>query len=404
MSLRDRLCQDAFLRRCERIQVGSIRLTTPDGRVHAFDGTRAPEIRADLEVADPSLFWDMLTQGDWGLGWGFVHRKWHAKQPGQFCRLLMLNEEVFRPPVLVGQVLSPAMHRIRRRIEANQSPDEAIRRRTISECYDVGNDFYGWVLGPSMVYTCAIWPRPDATLEEAQENKLRLITEKARIEPHHRVIDLGCGFGTLAGYIQRRTGARVKGIALAQSQIDWAREHHPECEFEYLNYAHLTGLYDRIVSVGMAEHVGRKNLRAFLALVADHLEPGGRFVMHTMQSHDGVLMQSHRKRWTSFASVAMPNGDVPSMADIVRASMATGDLRIIHTEGFGIHYARTGQAWLANTRRHRAEIVDAYSEELYRTYEYSWEMGSAAFESGITLAHVVFEKKPFGAPYTNSIL
>ena len=154
----------------------------------------------------------------------------------------------------------------------------------------------------------------------------------------------------------------------------------------------------------MAEHVGRPNLDRFLRLVSDHLRPGGRFVLHTMQSHDGVLMRSEHERWTSFASVAMPNGDVPSMANLVRSAMKSGDMRIVHTETFGVHYARTGRAWLQNVIRHRDEIVRTYSEELYRTYVYSWSMGSAAFETGITLAHLVFEKKPFGAPLADSIL
>ncbi|NNL66414.1 MAG: class I SAM-dependent methyltransferase [Myxococcales bacterium] len=319
-------------------------------------------------------------------------------------RIFMLNEEVFRPLVRWGQRLSPAMRRVVAKSKRNQSPEEAVRRRTIGQCFDVGNDFFEWMLGPSMAYTCAIWPRPDATLEEAQENKMRIVTEKARIEPHHRVIDLGCGFGTLAGYIHEHTGARVKGITLSRNQYDWAVAHHPECEFEYLNYANLTGTYDRIVSVGMAEHVGRPNMTDFLQLVSDHLEPGGRFVMHTMMSHEGVLMQSSKERWTTFASVAMPNGDVPAMSDVVRAARNTGDMRIIHTEGFGIHYARTTEAWLKNVIDHRDRIVAHYSEELQRVYVYSWSMGTAAFETGMTLSHIVFEKKPFGSSYRDSIL
>ena len=232
---------------------------------------------------------------------------------------------------------------------------------------------------------------------------MRIVTEKARIEPHHRVIDLGCGWGTLCNYIQKSTGATVKGVALAKEQIAWAKEHFPNCEFEYLNYDRITGEYDRIVSVGMTEHVGRENLVEYLRLVSDHLKPGGRFVLHTMQSHDGILMQSNSERWTSFGSVLMPNGDVPSMADIVRATLRTGSLRIVHTETFGIHYSRTGREWLNNVVRHRDQIVAAYSEELYRTYVYAWCLGSATMETGMTLVQIVFEKQPYGAPYTHSM-
>jgi cyclopropane-fatty-acyl-phospholipid synthase len=403
MRLRDALAEWMFVRLCSRIRVGHLELTTPDGRTLGF-GPEDSEIRAELRVLDRALYAQILTQGDWGLGWGFVEKRWESDEPRNVPLVFMLNEDVFRPTIRWLERLSPAMRLVVHRNVADQSRLEAVRRRTISQCYDVGNDFFQWVLGPSMVYTVAIWPRPDATLEEAQEHKMHLVTRKSRIEAHHHVLDLGCGWGTLADYIQRTTGAKVKGITLSREQVKWAREHHPGCEFEYLNYDDLEGVYDRIVCVGLVEHVGRENLDAFFQLVCDHLKPGGRFFLHTMQSHDGLLMASKTERWTSFASVAMPNGDVPSMTNLVKSSLRTGQLRILHTETFGIHYARTGLAWRQNTMRHRDEIVARYSEELYRSYVYSWSMGSAAFETGLTLAHLVFEKQPFGAPLTNAML
>jgi len=406
MSIAALLARTAFLRLCARLDIGSLRVVLPDGAVHAFEGRseRGKETHGEIRVKDDRLFAEVLSQGDWGLGWGYVFGRWDSPSPYHVCLVLMLNEHVFRPYVRWVKRFSPYMRRVESTSHADQSRMEEVRRRTISQCYDVGNDFFSWMLGPSMIYTCAIWPRAEATLEEAQENKLRIVTEKARIEPHHSVLDLGCGWGTLCGYIQQHTGARVKGIALAKEQIAWAKAHHPACEFEYRNVDRLEGEYDRIVCVGLAEHVGRPNLADFLRLVSDHLAPGGRFVLHTMQSHDGVLMQSRSARWTSFASVTMPNGDVPSIADLVRATLRTGTMRIVHTETFGMHYARTGQAWLRNVIDHRDQIVAAYSEHFYRTYVYSFSMGSAAFETGMTLAHLVFEKQPFGAPHTYSLL
>jgi cyclopropane-fatty-acyl-phospholipid synthase len=403
MTLVDRLSERLFLWLCSRIRVGGLAITTPAGQRHFF-GSEASPIQADLRIADPSLYRELLTQGDWGLGWGYVFQKWESDDPYRVPLVFMLNERLFRSTLHAAARLSPTVRFIVRRSNANQDPQETVRRRTIGQCYDVGNEFYERMLGPSMVYTCAIWPKPDATLEEAQENKLRIVTEKAQIESHHTVLDMGCGFGSLCEYIRKHTGAMVKGITLSRQQVEWARTHYPACEFEYVNYDDISGVYDRIVSVGMGEHVGRANYNAFLQLVSDHLAPGGRFVMHTMCSHDDVLMLSSTERYTSFASVVMPNGDVPSMENIVRASLATGDMRVVHTETFGIHYARTGEAWKQNCIKHKDWMIQNYSEEFYRTYLYSWQMGKAAFETGITLAHVVFEKKPFGSPYTDSIL
>ena len=403
MTLRNRASEKLFLFLCSRIRVGGLSLTTPAGRRHFFGSERSP-VQAEMRILDEAIYSEVLTQGDWGLGWGYVFKRWRSDDPYRVPLVFMLNERALRPYLKLGMRLSPAMRWIMQRGRANQDPWEPVRRRTIGQCYDVGNEFFERMLGPSMVYTCAVWPRPDATLEEAQENKLQIITEKAQIDSHHRVLDLGCGFGTLCEYIRKKTGAPVKGITLSRRQVEWAREHYPACEFEYLNYDNLEGIYDRIVSVGMSEHVGRANYDAFLQLVSDHMAPGGRFVMHTMCGYDGVLMMSGTERYTSFASVVMPNGDVPSISDVIRAALRTGDMRVVHTETFGIHYARTSQAWKENCIKHRDWIIEHYSEEFYRTYMYSWYMGSAAFETGMTLAHVVFEKKPFGAPYTHSIL
>ncbi len=154
----------------------------------------------------------------------------------------------------------------------------------------------------------------------------------------------------------------------------------------------------------MGEHVGRQNFGSFLQQISRLLKPGGRFVCHMMSCYDGLLMYSEDKRWTSFASVTMPNGDVSSMTVVAKAALATGDLRIVHTETYGLHYARTGEEWLKNIRRHREQIIRAYSEEFFRVYEYSWLMGAAAFETGMTLLHVVFEKRPYGSDYRESIL
>ena len=120
-------------------------------------------------------------------------------------------------------------------------------------------------------------------------------------------------------------------------------------------------------------------------------------MLDTMLSYEGLLMESAKKRWVSFASVLMPNADVPSMTDITSAAMKTSDLRIVHTETFGLHYARTCDEWQRNLVRNEKWIRDAYSDQHLRVYEYSWALARAALETGMTHVQVVLERAPYGS-------
>jgi cyclopropane-fatty-acyl-phospholipid synthase len=260
------------------------------------------------------------------------------------------------------------------------------------------------MLGPSMNYSCAIWPRADATLEEAQEYKMQLVARKAKIEKGQRVLEIGCGWGTLADYISRTTGGRVKAIALCHEQVDYCRRKYPHLDFEYRDYREIEGTYDSIVSVGMAEHVGRFYMDEYMRIVGEHLRQGGRFVLHTMIYHGvDLFMSGGARKHLNFSSVLMPNADSPTPSQVVKSALRSGALRLLHYETFGIHYTRTAQEWLKNLKAHKAEILGRYPEKLFRSHEYSWYMGGAAMETGTSLVQMVFEKNPYGDPLKLSV-
>ena len=133
-----------FFQLCSKIRHGSLTVTTPncEPRIFESNSPHTSHLHAEIDVVDESLFGDILTQGDWGLGWGYVFEKWHAKNPYLVPLLFMLNEPVFRPYLRNFQRISPAMRLVIRRGDEDQGREERIRRRTVSECYDVGNDFF----------------------------------------------------------------------------------------------------------------------------------------------------------------------------------------------------------------------------------------------------------------------
>jgi len=394
-----------FFRLLRRIAVGSLTVRfAGSGGEFAF-GVQGAEPHGIMDVYDDSVFAEALTQGEFALGMGYVNGKWDSPSAYHVLLVFLLNEERFRRPVSLLSKLDVRARILRRSIERRTRNTIENCRREIGVTYDIGNAFYEMMLGPSMTYTCAIWPRPDATLEEAQEHKMRLVCEKAMIRGGHRVLDIGCGWGSLCRYIHETTGAQVKGIALSREQIAWCRDRHPHLEFEYLDYREIDGVYDSIVSVGMAEHVGALYWDAFMGKVRDHLKDGGRFVLHTMVYHGNDIFKAGGKaKYMNFSSVLMPNADAPTPSMIVRAAMRTGSLRLVHYETFGVHYTRTAQAWLENMQRNRDGMLASFPEKLYRAHEYSWHMGGACMETGTSLLQAVFEKKPYGSCVRESIL
>ncbi|TAL35212.1 MAG: class I SAM-dependent methyltransferase [Spirochaetes bacterium] len=371
------------------------------GKRYEF-GDPAKEPSGMMNITDDSLIYEILTQGEFALGMGYVNGKW--KSPSMYLVLLvfMLNEERFRRLNARFSRIDIRARLLRKRIRRRTQNTLENCRREVGVTYGIGNDFYEMMLGPSMNYSCAIWPRPDATLEEAQEYKMRLITRKAKIEKKNSVLEIGCGWGTLTNFISSTTGARVKGIALCDEQIRYCKEKYPQLDFEYLDYREIKGTYDSIVSVGMAEHVGRPYMDSFIKIVADHLREGGRFVLHTMIYHGvDLFMSGGTEKHLNFSSVLMPNADSPTPSQVVKSALRSGLLRLLHYDTFGIHYTRTAQEWLKNMQKNRNEILKRYPEKLYRSHEYSWQMGGAAMETGTSLAQMVFEKMPYGSPLSD---
>jgi cyclopropane-fatty-acyl-phospholipid synthase len=377
---------------------------TSEGRSFEF-GDPGAEPCGIMNITDSGLVHEIVTQGEFALGMGYVNGKWDSPSLYHVVLVFMLNEERIGKFTRMLSAFDLKAKMLKSRFDRRMRNTIENCRKEVGVTYGIGNDFYELMLGPSMNYSCAIWPRADASLEEAQEHKMGLVARKARISRGQSVLEIGCGWGTLSDYIHRSTGARVKGIALCREQIEYARQKYPHLDFEYRDYREIDGAYDSIVSVGMAEHVGRPYMDAFMSKVGSLLKLGGRFVLHTMIYHGvDLFMARGAEKHLNFSSVLMPNADAPTPSQIVKSALGTGALRLLHSETFGIHYTRTAQEWLKNLHRHREELLKRYPEKLYRSHEYSWHMGGAAMETGASLVQMVFEKKPFGSPIRDTVV
>ncbi|GAA1577150.1 cyclopropane-fatty-acyl-phospholipid synthase family protein [Streptomyces globosus] len=234
-------------------------------------------------------------------------------------------------------------------------------RRAVSHHYDVGNEFYAHVLGPSMVYSCAYWS-PGATLEQAQYDKLDLVCRKLGLEPGMRVLDVGCGWGALALHAARSYGVRVTGVTLSAEQAGHARKRVAEegladrVEIRVQDYRDVgDGPYDAISSIGMAEHVGAARYREYARSLYALLRPGGRLLNHQIARRPEADERAYRVDAFIDAYV-FPDGELSPLGTTV-GELERAGFEVRDVEALREHYALTLRAWVARLEEHWEEAA-----------------------------------------------
>jgi len=258
--------------------------------------------------------------------------------------------------------------------------------------YDVSNTFYECVLGPSMTYTCAVFPREDATLEEAQHEKYDLVARKLGLEAGQRLLDIGCGWGGMVRHAAREYGVRALGVTLSREQATWAQEKIKEegldhlAEVRHLDYRAVeeTG-FDAISSIGLTEHIGVKNYPAYFGWLRDHLRPQGRLLNH-------CITRPHN-RWQETGKFldryVFPDGELIGSGRIIAEAQNAG-LEVQHEENFRVHYAKTLAGWCHNLQEHWDECVAEVGEGTARVWGLYMAGSRIGFERNeIQLHHVL---------------
>jgi len=244
---------------------------------------------------------------------------------------------------------------------------------TIAHHYDVGNAFYRLWLDPEMVYSCAYFLRQDESLAEAQQNKLDYICRKLRLSPGQTLLDIGCGWGALAIWAARHYGVRVHGITLSEAQYHFACRRVEEeglsdqVIIELCDYRDLPQdvQYDRVVSVGMFEHIGIKNFPTYFSLVKRVLKPGGLFLNHGISNEAGW----RRTQLTRFINrYIFPDGELTSISRVSQAMEGAG-FEVVDIEGLRRHYALTLRHWVKALVEKKEQVANLSSEESYRLWK-----------------------------------
>lgn len=344
----------------------------------AINGNRA----CDIKVHNPALFKRILQEGSLGFGESYMDGWWDCERLDVlFTRILQAGVDE-RLPKNLSDIARIAYARLFNR----QSRKRAWQ--VGKEHYDIGNDLFRAMLDPYMQYSCGYWKDAD-TLEQAQQAKLKMICEKLQLKPGMSLLDIGCGWGGLAQYAAENYGVSVYGVTISAEQQKLAQERCQglDVEIQLQDYRDLDRQFDRIVSVGMFEHVGPKNYDTYFRVAAHNLKPDGLFLLHTIGANQTNL---HVDAWID--KYIFPNGCLPSVRHISEASEGRFVMEDWHN--IGADYDRTLMAWYENFKRAWPQLAEEYSERFERMFTYYLNACAGAFRArDIQLWQVLFSPK-----------
>lgn len=357
---------------------GSLRLALPGGEVLRFGPGGQPA--ASVRVRSNRAFRRVLLDGETGAGAAYAAGDWSADDLVAVIRLMIANRHTVGPgswPVRflarLGSVLRP--NSVRR------------ARRNIRLHYDLGNDFFSEWLDPSMTYSAAVFDRRsnDETLETAQWRKYEMLAEKACIRSSSNVLEIGCGWGGFAEFAARTYGCRVTGITISSAQARYARQRMARAglqdlvSIEEVDYRHLEGTFDRIVSIEMLEAVGHAHLPGWFAACDRLLAPGGIIAAQVITVPD-ARYRIYRRGTDFIRRYIFPGGHLPSLEAMIVAARRRSALGLEHVENIAPHYAETLRRWRTRLLERKEAIASlGYDAEFLRAWEFYLAYCEAAF-------------------------
>ncbi|MCE9879596.1 cyclopropane fatty acyl phospholipid synthase [Hafnia paralvei] len=336
----------------------------------------------DIRVKNPHFFKRVLQEGSLGLGESYMDGWWE-------CDRL----DIFFQKVLRAGLENQLPHHIKDtlRVAAARLTNLQSKKRAWivgKEHYDLGNDLFSLMLDPYMQYSCGYW-KDATTLKQAQEAKLKLICEKLQLKPGMTLLDIGCGWGGLAAYAAKHYGVSVEGVTISAEQQKLAQERCKDLDVKILlqDYRDLDSQYDRIVSVGMFEHVGPKNYQTYFKVVARNLKPDGLFLLHTIGANETNM---NVDPWIN--KYIFPNGCLPSIKHI--ATTSEGKFVMEDWHNIGADYDRTLMAWYERFVQNWPKLEHNYSQRFFRMFSYYLNACAGAFRArDIQLWQVVFSPR-----------
>ena len=367
---------DAMLSRF--VQTGTLRIIDAGGALHVYGGAKGPEVT--LRFKEPKLHRSLFLNPELRIGEAYMDGSLTIEE-GSLRELLLifaLNRDNLRNQPL-QKLLRGTYKRVRSFYQRNSL---GRARANVAHHYDLSNELYELFLDDGLNYSCAYFTSPDQTLEEAQANKLRHIAAKLDLRPGQRVLDIGSGWGAMALFLAEATDVEVLGVTLSTPQLELARERAKQrgledrVRFELMDYRSISGAFDRVVSIGMFEHVGYGNHLEFFTKLSELLSDDGVALLHSIgrSGPPGAVMPWLRK-------YIFPGSYIPALSETFAAVELSG-LRVTDLEILRRHYAETLLHWEKRFQENRQQVAELFDERFCRMWEFYLSAVEVGFRYG----------------------
>ena len=392
------------------IEHGTLKLTKHDGRSATYGKPHPDYPDVAIRLADSKVIRDIALDTKLGVGEAFMDGRIIIERGGimELIELVRRN----RPWETKGSFGQLAPHRraLKRLAFIKDSFNNPFTSRdNVAHHYDIGNDLYNLMLDEEhMQYSCGYWPRDGMTLGEAQEAKLAHIAAKLMLKPGDHVLDIGCGWGGMAIFLASRAGVKVTGITLSVEQLVLARERaeaagvSDKVTFELVDYRDLAArgeIFDRIVSVGMFEHVGVPQYETFFRDCARMLSDDGVMLLHTIGRFGSPVAADTFTRKYIF-----PGGYIPALSQMMEPSQKVR-LMATDVEVLRVHYAKTLREWYARCMKHRDAIIAMFDERFFRMWTFYLAGAVSTFEwGGLCNFQVQYSRNRYALPLTRDYI
>ncbi|HYW16216.1 MAG TPA: cyclopropane-fatty-acyl-phospholipid synthase family protein [Allosphingosinicella sp.] len=385
------------------VKRGELTIIDHKGKIHRF-GAPDPELRpVTVRIMDSRVALQIARDPALGTAETWMDDRLRIEQGEilDLVRIIRRNrrwEERSRPNGFMKKT-----GRLRHRLDMLNWKSRSLKN--VQHHYDIGNDLYRLFLDPDMQYSCGYFTDPANGIEQAQLDKKAHIASKLLLQPGQKVLDIGCGWGGLALYLNRVADVDVLGVTLSKEQLAVARQRAEEAgvsdrvKFELIDYRDVQGQFDRIVSIGMFEHLGPPFFRAFFRKVRELLKPDGVSLIHTMgrMGKPGTTDRFMLK-------YIFPGGYLPALSEIVGASERE-KMIMADCEALRIHYIHTLVAWYERFKAKEAEITAMYDRRFYRLYAFYLAASSTMFSDGAMVVYQLqYLRSRYAAPMTRDYM